>query len=113
MPMKEAGWLKCKQPGRMLVFLLESNRPSDRKLRLFAIACSRRTESFHLPPIEQAEEQEVMSLAERFADGLATAKALEAAKKCKYEENSTWIVADADAEDVATTYATPIPRIAG
>ena len=37
--MNEAEWLACTDPWKMLKFLRESGRASDRKLRLFAVAC--------------------------------------------------------------------------
>jgi hypothetical protein len=107
--MTEAQWLKGNRPRTLLEFLLESPR-SERKLRLFATACSRRTQSLHLPPEERAEEEAVTDLAERFADGLATARELAEVRDCRSDDGSTWIVADPDAEDVASTYATVDPK---
>jgi hypothetical protein len=107
--MTESQWLKGNRPRILLEFLL-TRRPSNRKLRLFATACSRQTVSHHLSPEEQAEERAVTDLAERFADGLATAKALAAARECKLDEGSSWIVADKDAEDVALTYTASDPK---
>jgi hypothetical protein len=86
--MTEAEWLACTDPQKMLEFLqnrasgLRSRAlrllgfppylPSDRKLRLFACACCRRT--WHL-----LEDQgwQVVELAERDADGQASAAELQ------------------------------------
>jgi hypothetical protein len=65
--MTEAEWLTCPDPDPMLLFLRE--RGSERKLRLFACACSRRV--LHL--LEDQRTCRVVELAELNADGLATA----------------------------------------
>src|SRR5262245_19704469 len=62
--MDEAEWLKSDDPFRMLDFL--GARMSDRKLRLFSVACCRRIErldEYHRGAVE---------VAERYADGLAS-----------------------------------------
>src|SRR6478672_1299571 len=55
----------------MLVIILPS--PSDRKLRLFAVACCRLIQ--HVIP-DQAGIENRLAVAERYADGLATAQEL-------------------------------------
>jgi hypothetical protein len=60
--MTEAEWLGCTDPEPMLEYL--RNKTSDRKLRLFAVACCRRA--------SEMASFGVVSLAERAADGLAT-----------------------------------------
>jgi hypothetical protein len=69
----EAEWLACTEPTPMLEFL--GDRASSRKLRLFAVACCRRI----WPLITEAHCREAVEIAERFADGLVTAEAQEAA----------------------------------
>jgi hypothetical protein len=70
MPMTEREWLACADPQTMLEFL--RGKVSDRKLRLFACACCRRL--WHCEG-GLAGQNEV-DVAERFADGLVTRKAL-------------------------------------
>jgi hypothetical protein len=62
MPMTEAEWLSCDDPEKMLEFL--RGKASDRKLRLFAVACCRRVS--HLAGLPE------VAVAERAADGLVT-----------------------------------------
>jgi len=61
----EAEWSACADPQTMLEFL--RGRASDRKLRLFAVACSRR----FLHHTHDHRVGEALDIAERFADGLA------------------------------------------
>jgi hypothetical protein len=83
--MTEAEWNRCTDPHAMLDFLAATDRASDRKLRLFAVACCRRI--WHLLVAEEQHWhkdeaafwrrcQEAVVLAERFADGEATEQEL-------------------------------------
>jgi hypothetical protein len=72
--MTEQEWLECGDPQKMLGFLRGKAR--DRKLRLFACACCRQV--WHLLPDEKVRG--AVEAAERFADGLADAQELEAAR---------------------------------
>jgi hypothetical protein len=65
--MTEADWNCCDDPAPMLEFLENSGRASERKLRLFACACSRR----YLHLTRDPRVGEALHVAERFADGLA------------------------------------------
>jgi hypothetical protein len=67
--MNEEQWLSDADPTLMLDYLRESGRASDRKLRLFAVACCRRLLHLRWPDAVQ----EALEVAERFADGQATA----------------------------------------
>jgi translation initiation factor IF-1 len=62
--MTEAEWLSCTDPVPMLEFV--RSHVSDRKLRLFAVACCRRVS--HMLAVEA---RECLELAERVAEGLA------------------------------------------
>jgi hypothetical protein len=61
----ERGWLTGDDPRRMLEFL--HGRASDRKLRLFQVACCRR--AWHL--LSNNSCREAVLVAERYADGQA------------------------------------------
>ncbi len=69
----EAGWLTCERPVEMLACL--HGKVSDRKLRLFAVACCRRATPLLSPEILQA-----LQVAELFAEGQATDRERRAAR---------------------------------
>jgi hypothetical protein len=73
--MTEADWLTGTNPTEMLDFLRGSGTASDRKLRLFGVACSRRVWG-QLHGLARA----AVEVAERFADGWAGPEALRAAR---------------------------------
>jgi hypothetical protein len=72
--MTEAEWRSCTDPQEMLQFLRESERASDRKLRLFACACCRRISGL-FPDHSYASAVETV---EQFADGVAGIEELNA-----------------------------------
>src|ERR1043165_735643 len=67
--MTESEWLSCTDPGPMLEFLRD--RASDRKLRLFAVACCR-----SLPYSKDDRFQHALEASEGYADGKTTKAAL-------------------------------------
>lgn len=69
--MNEAAWNTCTELDKMLAFL--QGRTSDRKLRLFAVACCRSVEK-RLP---QDPCMAAVEMSERFADGLVRSRDLE------------------------------------
>jgi hypothetical protein len=71
-PMDEAKWGACGDSQRMLAFVLR--RLSERKQRLFAVACCRRI--WHL--FRREESRQAVEAAERYAEGTARAKELAA-----------------------------------
>lgn len=85
--MNEVDWLAGTDPEAMLAYLAGKSA-SDRKLRLFACACVRRYwtdlryHSGHIrPETERYLAREAVEVAERFAEGEATASQLEEARQ--------------------------------
>jgi hypothetical protein len=69
----EAEWLACNDPQNMLEFLW--GKASERKLRLFAIACCRSSRQLLL----NKDFRKALDVSTRYADGQATAEELAAA----------------------------------
>jgi hypothetical protein len=82
--MTEQEWLAATDPMPMLEFL--RRKVSDRKLRLFAVACCRRL--WHLLPHELSRN--AVDVAERLADGFATSAEQRAAALARPVGGGGW-----------------------
>jgi hypothetical protein len=74
MAMTEEEWLVCSDPQQMLGLL--GDKRIDRKLRLFAVACCRKTTHLLPPSVVSA-----IDIAERYADQEISVDALEAGRR--------------------------------
>ncbi len=77
MIMTAAEWEGCTDPTRMLDDLASSGTLSERKARLFAVACSRTVGDF----LTDERSRQAVEIAEQYADGLVGRKALSAARR--------------------------------
>src|SRR5215469_14963653 len=91
-------WLWCEDPERMLKYLARSKRfrVSDRKLRLFGLACCQRIAQLFVDP----RTKNGLGVVERYADGLCSKKELQALYKTAGEAYRERQAAVAEAEDV-------------
>jgi hypothetical protein len=81
----EAEWLHMGEPRRMLRFL--RGRISDRKRRLFAVACCRR-----IRHLLDKQSLDALDVAERFADRRASRREMARARRLagRVEEKLYW-----------------------
>jgi hypothetical protein len=84
MKARERVWLESGDPDRMLRAL--GHAESERKLRLFAAACCRRV----WPLLRDERSRRAVEVAERHADGLASAEELQAARREAREAVARW-----------------------
>jgi hypothetical protein len=96
--MTEAEWLECANPQSMLEFL--QGKASERKLRLFACACSREI----WPLLKHNNSRRAVEVTERYVDGKATTEqrgradvnavlAAERSEQDTFEEAAGWLAA--------------------
>jgi hypothetical protein len=72
--MTEVEWLGCDDPQKMLDFVQGIGKASDRKLRLFAVACCRAAGELRRPTRPDREPLwQALGVAEQLADGLGSA----------------------------------------
>src|SRR5688500_8018240 len=102
--MTETDWLTTDDPKSLLEVLV-GQRQSDRKLRLFAVACSRRT--LCPDPQDEADSRAVADVAERFADGAATAEDRARAHPHRSAKDTWWSVAPPEVAEAAWLFADP------
>jgi hypothetical protein len=88
--MTEQVWQTCADPTPMLEFLRTTGMASDRQLRFFAVACSRRVWTL-MDDLGRA----AVEVAELFADGVVGPEVLRAARlACKSAgDNAAWYAA--------------------
>jgi hypothetical protein len=98
--MREGEWLTSAEPDAMLGFL--RRKAGDRKLRLFACACVRRTPAGHAETVwdllGDARSRRAVELAERYADGEVGDAALaqaHAASRSAVREAALWAPSEA------------------
>jgi hypothetical protein len=96
--MTEAKWLAWDRPRPML--RLVGKKANARKLRLFACACARRVWG----RISQKVGRRAVEVAEQFADGLATAEELSAARSALSRYLSTF----GNTDGASTAYYTTV-----
>jgi hypothetical protein len=98
-------WDACTEPQRMLSFLQESGRATERKLRLFGVACCRRIAEV----ATYRRARAAVEVAERYADGLAAREELlragEAARK-----GARWMKGGASFAATAASHACGTPE---
>jgi hypothetical protein len=106
----EAEWLACTDPEKMLEYL--RGKASERKLRLWAVACCRR--NWHL--LGDKRSRESVEISERYAEGQvrevelsrAWAAASAAVDQSKFAE-AAWRVAEDEPEKAAWSLGRAFP----
>jgi hypothetical protein len=92
--MTEADWDSCTDPAAMLQYLRSWGGASDRRLRLFGVACCRRIWSL----LTDGRSRRAVEVAEAYADGLAGLQELQQAYQAGWAAAKEMIASrDADA----------------
>jgi hypothetical protein len=102
----EAEWLACTDLTPMLAALQAAGKASDRKLRLFAVACCRRI-GFLLSDKRCRKAATAVEVAESFADGLTPEADLAAAREAAQSvftahSGTLWLALGGEAAAMAT-----------
>jgi hypothetical protein len=82
--MTEAEWLACTDPQRMLEFL--RGKASERKLRLFAVACCHRV--WHL--LTDTRSRQAVEFGEQYVDGEVKESRRAAHQKTAWDAYADW-----------------------
>jgi hypothetical protein len=98
-------WDACTEPQKMLSFLRESGRASERKLRLFGVACCRRIAEV----ATYRRARAAVEVAERYADGLAAREELLQAGEAAWK-GARWTRGGTRSAAVATSQACSAPE---
>jgi hypothetical protein len=88
----DAEWLACSKPDPMLEALRAMGKLSERKARLFAVACCRR-----LWNVVDSDNRRLGEVIERYADGDATAEEMQAIAEEAHDNDWTAALAFEDA----------------
>jgi hypothetical protein len=92
--MTKTEWLACTDPQKMLAFL--RGRASDRKLRLFALACFR---PYRYLLVEEARD--ALAIAERFAERLASSHDRKQARRSMFHAGTRFDITTSDRHELA------------
>jgi hypothetical protein len=90
--MTEAEWLACDNPVKLLKFLRDTGRLGERRSRLAGAALCRRIWSL----LTDGRSREAVELAERWADGQATAEQLDVAFEAGFDAYEVYLGRDQD-----------------
>jgi hypothetical protein len=85
--MTEEVWVICRNPAAMLRFLRTNWAASDRKMRLFAVACCGRIAGL----LDDPRSCAALQVAERYADGAATEEQRAAAARAARQASARFL----------------------